>query len=569
MTDMRENQPVKTSRSSIRRKSLFSILLIALVLSVTSIVIGFTVYANTMNDHYIQNTVHLARTAAAVLDSSQLAHYIAEVKRIYSGLTEDEKSDEQLFLSKYAYMESEADWQLLRSQLQAIHRENELDSVMVVTVVDSNTAIYIVDSDESETYCPPGTMDTLTDDDIDSFTEGRAVISNTEEFGWLSSGGAPFRLDDGTVAGFVVIDISMNDVMQDRQKFLLSFCLILIAVTAVLCALATWLMRRQVVTPVKKLTAAAEAYSNDRSHGGQDEAEMQKHFSSLDIHTGDELENLSNVMGEMETRIAGYIENLTRVTAEKERISAELNVATQIQADMLPRIFPAFPDRREFDLYATMNPAKEVGGDFYDFFLVDDDHIALVVADVSGKGVPAALFMVIAKTLIKNQTLLGNSPAEVLSNVNEQLCEGNDAELFVTVWLAVIEISTGKGIAANAGHEHPVIRRAGGRYELSLYRHSPAVATMKGIPFRQHDFELHPGDELFIYTDGVPEATNEANELFGSDRMLESLNRCTSSGLQDLLRSLRSDIDRFVGNAPQFDDITMLGFRYFGNRNLQ
>ena len=263
--------------------------------------------------------------------------------------------------------------------------------------------------------------------------------------------------------------------------------------------------------------------------------------------------------------------NSVRLTAEKmqsekekERIGAELNVATQIQADMLPRIFPAFPERTEFDLFASMAPAKEVGGDFYDFFLVDDDHIALVMADVSGKGVPAALFMVIAKTLIKNRALLGESPATILKNVNEQLCEGNEAELFVTVWLAVIQISTGKGMAANAGHEHPVIRRAGGQYELVTYRHSPAVATMEGIKFREHPFELHPGDSLFVYTDGVPEATNSKDELFGNDRMLEALNKEPDARPEQLLKNVRSSIDTFVGDAPQFDDITMLGFTYIG-----
>ena len=281
-------------------------------------------------------------------------------------------------------------------------------------------------------------------------------------------------------------------------------------------------------------------------------------------YENDEIGDLAITFNEMASALKQYITDLTLVTAEKERIGAELNVATQIQADMLPRIFPAFPDRMEFDLFASMAPAKEVGGDFYDFFLIDDDHVGLVMADVSGKGVPAALFMVIAKTLIKNQMLLGKGPAEVLSNVNEQLCEGNEEELFVTVWLAVIEISTGKGLAANAGHEHPAIRRAGGKYELVVYRHSPAVATMEGIRFREHPFELYPGDSLFVYTDGVPEATNANNEMFGTDRMLDALNRDPDATSKDLLSTVRKDVDAFVGAAPQFDDITMLGFCYTG-----
>ncbi len=249
---------------------------------------------------------------------------------------------------------------------------------------------------------------------------------------------------------------------------------------------------------------------------------------------------------------------------EKERIGAELNVATQIQADMLPRIFPAFPDRNEFNLYASMTPAKEVGGDFYDFFLIDDDHIGLVMADVSGKGVPAALFMVIAKTLIKNRAQMGGGPAEILKFVNEQLCEGNEAELFVTVWLAIIEISTGKGLAANAGHEHPVICRKGGRFELVEYRHSPAVATMEGIRFREHSFEMFPGDKLFVYTDGVAEATDANDELYGTDRMLDALNSNLEASPQEVLENVHQSIREFVGEAPQFDDITMLCFFYSG-----
>ena len=252
------------------------------------------------------------------------------------------------------------------------------------------------------------------------------------------------------------------------------------------------------------------------------------------------------------------------MTAEKERIGAELNVATRIQADMLPSIFPAFPRRDEFDLFASMSPAKEVGGDFYDFYLIDDDHIALVVADVSGKGVPAALFMVIAKTLIKSRAMLGESPSQILYNVNNQLSEGNESSMFVTVWLAVIQLSTGKGLAANAGHEHPAIRRAGGKYELSVYRHSPAVAMMEGMKFPEHEFELHPGDSLFMYTDGVAEAVDPAYEQFGTDRMLDALNKNPDASPEKQSKTVRDAIDKFVGEAEQFDDITMLCLKYTG-----
>jgi serine phosphatase RsbU (regulator of sigma subunit) len=253
-----------------------------------------------------------------------------------------------------------------------------------------------------------------------------------------------------------------------------------------------------------------------------------------------------------------------REEAERERLENELQLATNIQASVLPHTFPAFPDRTEFDIYASMTPAKEVGGDFYDFFLIDDDHLGLVMADVSGKGVPASLFMMVSRALIRAHLQSGESPAQALENANEQLCEGNDAELFVTVWAAVLEISTGKGVAANAGHEHPVLRRANGEYELQVYRHSPAVAAMEGMFFREHDFTLNPGDSVFVYTDGVPEATNANDELFGVDRMMEALNVNPDANPEEVLSNVMRGIDAFVAGAEQFDDTTMLCVQYKG-----
>ena len=286
-----------------------------------------------------------------------------------------------------------------------------------------------------------------------------------------------------------------------------------------------------------------------------------------EIRTNDEIGDLAQSFNDMAASLKDYVKNLAAVTAEKERIGAELNIATQIQADMLPRIFPPFPDRKEFDIYATMNPAKEVGGDFYDFFLVDDNHLALVMADVSGKGVPAALFMVIAKTLIKNRAQMGGTPSEILADVNEQLCEGNEAELFVTVWLWILEISTGHVTASNAGHEYPAIYRPGEGYTLFKTKQSPAVATMEGIRFKPSEFTLNPGDNLYVYTDGVAEATNSQNELYGTDRMIATLNDTEGLPVEGILSVMKKSVDDFTGDAPQFDDITMLVLKYYGGRD--
>ncbi len=260
-------------------------------------------------------------------------------------------------------------------------------------------------------------------------------------------------------------------------------------------------------------------------------------------------------------RTRSLLEKQAADSSARQRIETELNVATQIQADMLPSIFPAFPERSEFDIYASMTPAKEVGGDFYDFFLVDDDHLAIVIADVSGKGVPAALFMVIAKTLLKNAVQVGLSPKDALEKVNNQLCENNEAEMFVTVWIGVYQISTGKLTAANAGHEYPAIRRADGRFELFKDQHGFVLAGMENARYREYELEIGVGDTLFVYTDGVAEATNAANDLYGTERMLAALNQNPGLGPEGLLHQVKADIDCFVGASPQFDDITMLSLQ--------
>ena len=283
-----------------------------------------------------------------------------------------------------------------------------------------------------------------------------------------------------------------------------------------------------------------------------------------EIRSDDEIGDLAQSFNDMAASLKEYMQDFGEIVAEQERIGTELDIAAQIQADMLPRIFPPFPDRKEFDIYASMTPAKEVGGDFYDFFMIDDDHLALVIADVSGKGVPAALFMVIAKTLIKNRAQMGGSPGKILSDVNSQLCEGNDSELFVTVWLGILEISTGKVTASNAGHEYPALRRAGGTYELIRTKNNPMLAVMEGLKFTESEFTLQSGDTLYIYTDGVAEAANSEGKLYGTDRMLEALNRTQNNSASEILASMKTAVDDFTVNAPQFDDITMLCLQYFG-----
>jgi sigma-B regulation protein RsbU (phosphoserine phosphatase) len=252
------------------------------------------------------------------------------------------------------------------------------------------------------------------------------------------------------------------------------------------------------------------------------------------------------------------------VTAEKERISAELSMATNIQAAMLPHIFPAFPDRPDFDIYASMKPAKEVGGDFYDYFLIDQDHLCMVMADVSGKGVPAALFMMASKIILQSCAMLGQSVVDIMTKTNEAICSNNEAEMFVTVWLGILELSTGRLTAANAGHEYPVLKQENGVFEVFRDQHSFVIGGMEDSKYKQYELQLKPGDKVFVYTDGVPEATNSEDEMFGTQRMLAAVNEKLDADPQTILENVSRAVSAFVGSAPQFDDLTMMCVEYRG-----
>ena len=327
--------------------------------------------------------------------------------------------------------------------------------------------------------------------------------------------------------------------------------LVMIGVILVLGTAAALAVAGRVVKPLERMTRRmSELSDNDLLF------EMEDTY-----RTGDEVEMLAEAFAALSKKTTDYINQITVITAEKERIGTELELATKIQADMLPNIFPAFPERPEFDIHASMTPAKEVGGDFYDFFLIDDDHLAMVMADVSGKGVPAALFMMMSKILVGNYAMMGGAPSKVLEQVNTQICKNNDEEMFVTVWLGVLEISTGRVTAANAGHEYPIIRKPGGKFELFKDKHGFVIGGMDGMTFKEYEFTLEKGGTLFLYTDGVAEATDTNNELFGTDRMLETLNKDPDASPKELLKNMKQAVDEFVGEAPQFDDLTMLGLK--------
>ena len=535
-------------RWSLGKKLTGLIVTMCVVLGLLAAVVSYRTFSASMMEYYNQLGTNLVRTLASQLDADELDRYY-----------ETGEMDER-------YYE-------IQSFISDLVASNDVEYLYVVRPHGVGVT-FLFDSDmetgesgeyEDGGYCALGTYVDLVGgfaDNLDRLLAGldvEPIVQRDASYGWLMTAMTPVLHEDGTMAGYVMADISMNDVMNTRQTFLITLVGLLAAVAAVFLATFLFILRRMVLHPIDLLTQATGDFIQSN------EEELAAGTATVNvppIRTGDEVELLADSFRKMEEDMISYIREFMKATAEKERIGAELNVATQIQADMLPRIFPAFPERQEFEVYATMNPAKEVGGDFYDFFLVDDDHLAVVIADVSGKGVPAALFMVIAKTLIKNHAQNRETPGEVFTQTNAPLCEGNAAGLFVTAWMGVLEISTGKFVYVNAGHNPPLLKRAGGQYEWLKSRPGFVLAGMEGIRYRENTLELMPGDTLYLYTDGVTEATSSAQELYGEERLQAALNEASELPVSQLLPRIKNCIDTFVGDAEQFDDITMLGLQY-------
>jgi len=382
------------------------------------------------------------------------------------------------------------------------------------------------------------------------------------EFGYLLSAYAPLKNSVGETVAVVGVDINMQKVIVLTVVETLQLLALMTGVIVLFVLLALMLMNRSVVKPIKRLSQHMAAFDKNADTLA---------LPPISTNARDEIGVMAQSFNSMAENIRQYVENLRAVTADKQRIATELNVANTIQASMLPRIFPYPPDRKEFSIYATMEPAKSVGGDFYDFYILHGagqtgTHLAFVIADVSGKGIPAALFMAITQSLLKTRAMQGESPAQIFTNLNDQLCQNNDAGMFVTAYMGLLELATGKLLVANAGHNPPLIRHRNGRYEWLRQKSGFVLAGMENMRYTDFEMNLQPGDRLFLYTDGVTEALNPAGELYGEQRLEAALNDSDAqpAGVMELLPRIKQSLDAFARGAEQADDITMLAMDWYG-----
>ena len=349
-----------------------------------------------------------------------------------------------------------------------------------------------------------------------------------------------------------VASIRKDAIHQIVERSLLAVTFLIIL--AVVCLL---MILRVVLRPLKQVGESIRLYKNTK-----DSETVLENLSK--IKSRNEIAELSHDVADLAREIDDYTERIGQITMERERTEVEMSLANRIQTAMLPKDFPPYPDRTEFDIYASMEPAREVGGDFYDYFFVDDNHLTLVIADVSGKGVPAALFMMASKITLSHYIKMGKTPAQVLAYMNAAIVEKNPAEMFITIWLGILDLTTGKLTASNAGHEYPMLMEAGGNYELIKDKHGFVVGSMAGVKYSDYELTLKPGSKLFVYTDGLPEATDANGEMFGTGRVLGALNADREAAPKQTLENVACAVNDFVKDAEQFDDLTMMCVIYNG-----
>ena len=527
-------------------KSIVGIVLLLVTFSLIVLTIGYSTFTDALMEQYVDGAYLTAKAAALHVDADRMDAYAAsggegeEYTKVWNELDSLCNSSGSTFI--YVIIPDTSDYAHIK---------------FIFSTIDHNSKYTIYEF---------GFLRNTTNDEykqkyrelVEKKADRETVVRDQ---GYIETDPhitviVPLTASNGEVKALLCVQRQMDVLSGVRNKFLNRIILALVFLIVVVIVVQTLFLNGTLLRPLRLISDEAMRFS--------DENTLPEKSLRETIRNKDEIGALAESIDAMEKRINDYIANITTITAEKQRISTELSLATRIQADMLPNTFPAFPDRKDFDIFAEMDPAKEVGGDFYDFFLIDEDHLCMVIADVSGKGVPAALFMMASKIILANSAMLGKSPAQILTDTNAAICSNNREEMFVTVWLGILEISTGKLTAANAGHEYPVLKKPDGSFELLKDKHGFIIGGMAGAKYVQYELQLEKGAKLFLYTDGVPEATDADNKLFGAERMLAALNADSGASPEELIKNVRRAVDEFVDGAEQFDDLTMLAFEYKG-----
>ncbi|MDR1874773.1 MAG: SpoIIE family protein phosphatase [Synergistaceae bacterium] len=513
------------------------------VVGVTICSITYRSYSRSMFEHYSSYAEATAHLAAALLDTKKLLEYAESLQadRDYFDMLDRLKSVRTSMGVKYLYVQmpvSDSEYIYL---LDADDPGDDLGD----DLEDGKTSLGVRGEIDDTFTIPMNTM-------ITGVPLRRLDITHSE-YGYLASAYTPLKDDRGVPFAWVGVDIAMENLLIFLRRYLTHIIIATMGVVVISFTALFLLIRRSVVDPVTAIAKKTVEFSQNIHNDD---------FEKLEIASNDEIGLLADSVNKMFDDIRGYTVKLAKETAQKERAQSELDMARSIQENVLPRTFPPFPNIPNVEICASMKAAREVGGDFYDFFVIDDEHLALVIADVSGKGIPAALFMMVARTLLRNQLLTGEPLQEVLRSVNNQLCQNNEATMFVTALVGIYNRKTHCLRYANAGHNPPVLRNGQRRAEWLPVNRGFVLAGMEDMEYIEQEVFIGESDCLILYTDGVTEAMNEEEELFGNDRLLALISDIPGdASAREFITEINEAVLSFEGNAEQTDDITLLALR--------
>jgi sigma-B regulation protein RsbU (phosphoserine phosphatase) len=538
----------------------------AIILGGLILAVSYLFFYRQITEVYDDVARAITGEAATQLDNELIKRFVDECDSILSSVDDPlnaYNNDRYSYLKHYKAVPEEEDYIKMQRFLEDLRKGTEATEIgFVIMYPEREYGIYVMDArDVAAIHC--GEMFEVSSKNFDKKTKlFKGFYSRSKYFGILRTDGVLIYADKSAgVYAYLTADIPTSKINDRFISFIISSTLAAIILAIVVCLLIAYFIKKNMVKPIMHISDLAEKYAE-----GYEERSL-KHEDNIKLVFGDipcsritEANDLLSSMQKMELEINSYIKNLDTVTREQERIRIELDTASAIQAAMLPDATDPFPGRDEFEIFASAKAAKEVGGDFYDFFLIDEDHLGLVIADVSGKGVPAALFMMACKIIIKNLAIAGLSPSKTLMKANEQICSNNKEGMFVTVWFGILSIKEKKLVASSAGHEYPFIKK-GDRFDIFKDPHGIILGGMEGVKYKDYEIELEKGDTILVYTDGVVEATDKDKKMFGSKRLLESLNKEPNLDPKALIGHVIEDVNAFVGDEKQFDDLTMMCIR--------
>lgn len=559
----------------IRRKTAVMVGLIVIIISAFSFAMSVYLHIATDFVTYIEQDLYSGKKILAEMDPVVVCEILEQGKEIYESIPEEIRKNRTSgeYLSYFDELKT-PEYEAEREKLIHYCRFEDLKWLdLRIVDMENGRYVYLMDTDVKEDgRYAPGYWEDYTEV-VSTFRDETEEEKAEEEKYWepvnklmdiiyldfrhmerFSTTTEIYHPETGEFIGYLGTGEMFADYSDEITSFWILHLIALVVFLFVVFLISDFFINHWMVKPIVNLASAASDYVEE-----DDRTVDTQHFERVKVTTNDELMLLKDSMVNMESDMARYVQDLSRMTAEKERAAVEMELSARIQDSLLPKSLANYSGKKSFDINALIDPAKDVGGDFYDYYAIDEDHIGMAVADVSGKGVPAALFMVVARTLLHIAGESSLSPAEIIKNVNTQLCDQNPEMMFVTVFFGIYTISERKLLYVNAGHEDIALyRKSEDAFSLVKEEHDMMMAFLPEAEFTQRSLVMELGDKLFMYTDGVPEAQNTRDELFGDKRMIDALNELKELSGIEMLQGMREKVGNYSGEAPQFDDVTML-----------